>query len=178
MPLDRDFILEGLHYEQPSNSMIGKRIQLLFDLSQSSLITHACLDSYELSPFQMSIEECLAIEEEQKSNSKFETPLLNDRNCYTDESDLPLIGSCEHALSLASHWTGGKDTEFSDVTDALVWRLPSEVKAAGGPCFSSEESQRLYTLQDVFSKMPGSEVSVIGQLKNVMMVGPDRNVNT
>ena len=69
VPIGREFILEGLHYEQPKTQMIGKRIQLLFDLSQSSLISHSYLESYELSPHQMSIEECLAIEEENKKRT-------------------------------------------------------------------------------------------------------------
>lgn len=48
IPIGQDVILEGLHFEQPRTFMMGKRIQLLFDLSQSSLITDTYLNSYEL----------------------------------------------------------------------------------------------------------------------------------
>ena len=87
----------------------------------------------------MSIEECLEMEEGCKKNNKFKET-FKDGNCYTDETDLPLIGSCEHAISLASQWTGGIDTHFLDVTETLVWRLSPEVKAATGPAFSTEDS--------------------------------------
>ena len=63
IPMDRDFILEGLKFEHPHHSMIGKRIQLLYDLSQSAVITDDYLNSYSLDEDQISIDEALQIEE-------------------------------------------------------------------------------------------------------------------
>ena len=60
----------------------------------------------------------------------------------------------------------------------LVWTLPETLKVAKGPAFSTEDCERLYTVQDIFDQMRGDEVTVIGQLKHMVMIGPENNVNS
>ena len=144
--------------------MIGKRVQLLFDLSQSSLITDEYLDTYELMEPQLSIGEALDYEEERKKDCVvgIDSAAAAMPSFLRDEFDLPLIGSVFHATQLANLHHKDQTLKLNEVNEALEWQLPDTVKPARGPSFSQEESERLYTIQDIFNKMQGEDIIVIG----------------
>ena len=97
---------------------------------------------------------------------------LTADNGANDDFDavLPLIGSLDHALDLASKWAGISRLRFHEVDLALQWRLPLALKPASEVALQKNELQKLYTLEDMFKKMPTDSIYVVGQLKNVMMI--------
>lgn len=60
LPRNEFFILEGMFFEAGTANQVGKKIQLVYNLNSSSIITDQYLDEYELSAYQEPIATILA----------------------------------------------------------------------------------------------------------------------
>ena len=80
------------------------------------MITNDYLDKYDISDKQPPIEDLL---QELESKASSNTIDLTSHNALGESDNLPLIGSLDHALDLASRWAQISKLRFHEVDLAL-----------------------------------------------------------